>query len=624
MHTVLMRRRTGWFRSLVIRCASCFAIGLTATNATAEGADVAKSLRVAEGFTIEPVAAAPLVEHPVMAAFDDQGRLFVADHAGLNLPTDALLKQLPNKIRMLEDTDHDGRFDRSTVFADKLALPQGVAWYRGALYVASPPGIWRLEDTDGDGVADRREELVKQTGSVGTSGDLRGCFITPTGRIAWCVGRNDDAFPTRDGQPASQGRAARVFSCRPDGSDVEVFCGGGMDKSVEIAFTAEGDTLGTVTSYNPDATRHDALVHFVHGGVYPRKDPCTSEFKRTGPLLPALRLYAAVAPSGLARLEGNAWGDAYRDNFYSTQCDTHKVLRHTLTRQGTTYQVADEDFLVSDHADFHPTDVLQDADGSLLVVDNGSPSAQTAKAQVGGTIYRIRRRDAAPIEDPRGMKIDWDRTSDTEMADLLSDPRPAVVQRAVDFLAARGDAAIGSLATALFESTEYPAREQAVWTLARIGTENAMLLLRQTLADDDAPVRQAAVHAVGDLRDKESILPLIDLVGHDEPPIRREAAAALGRLGQAAAVPALLAALAQPTDRMLEHALIYALIEINNPAATSQGLKHANPQVQRGALIALDQMQPEALTRDQLLPLLQSKDRALKATVEELLAKRPK
>ena len=55
-----------------------------------------------------------------------------------------------------------------------------------------------------------------------------------------------------------------------------------MDNPVEVAFTTEGDTIGTMTFYNPDDARHDALVHFVYGGVYPHKHPCTSEFKRTG------------------------------------------------------------------------------------------------------------------------------------------------------------------------------------------------------------------------------------------------------------------------------------------------------------------------------------------------------
>jgi putative membrane-bound dehydrogenase-like protein len=563
-----------------------------------------------------------------MAGFDDRGRLYVADNAGQNLDFDQLQQQLPNLIRRLEDTNGDGRFDRSTVFADKLTFPQGAAWFRGAVYVASPPYIWRLEDTDDDGVADRRQQLVGTFGSNGNAADIHGCFVTPTGRIAWCDGRHGHEFKDRAGEITSQGLAARVFTCRPDGSDLETFCGGGMDNPVEVAFTPEGDTIGTMTFYNPDDERQDALVHFVWGGVYPRKHPCTSEFKRTGELMPALSKFGVTAPSGLARYDCEAFGPDYRDNLFSAQFNTHKIVRHQLAREKATFRCTDEDFLVSTHPDFHPTDVLVDADGSLLVVDTGGwfrigcPTSQIAKPEIGGAIYRIRRRAATKVDDPRGATIDWAATSDTEAADLLADSRPAVVERAIELLVTRGDGAMGTLATALFDG-ELRLRQNAMWALARIGSENALLLLRQGLSDDDPRGRLAAVKGVGDLRDAGSILPLIAMLETDEPPVRREAATALGRLRRAEAVPAILKALEETADRFEEHALIFALIEIGDRSSTAVGLKATNPAVRRGALIALDQMAADSLTREQLTPLLGADDATLLATVIEILGKHP-
>ena len=93
----------------------------------------AAPIHVPEGFIVEQVAAPPLVEHPMMACFDDHGRLFVAEAAGLNLRADALLKKPPNRIRLLEDTDGDGRFDKSTTFADQMTMPMGAAVVSRAL-----------------------------------------------------------------------------------------------------------------------------------------------------------------------------------------------------------------------------------------------------------------------------------------------------------------------------------------------------------------------------------------------------------------------------------------------------------------------------------------------------------
>src|SRR5437667_10718334 len=86
-------------------------------------ADVPPDITVPRGFVIERIAAPPLVEHPMMACFDDYGRLFVAEAAGLNLKSDDLLKNPPNYITVLEDAQHTGVFDQSHVFADKMTLP---------------------------------------------------------------------------------------------------------------------------------------------------------------------------------------------------------------------------------------------------------------------------------------------------------------------------------------------------------------------------------------------------------------------------------------------------------------------------------------------------------------------
>src|SRR5205085_4602842 len=126
------------------------------------------------GFDIELVAGPPLVDRPITADFDEQGRLYVSDSSGSNEKLEIQLQKKPHRIVRLEDTDGDGKFDRSTVFADKMMFPEGVMWLDGSVYVGAPPSIWKLTDTDGDGVADRREEWYKGKTLGGCANDIHG------------------------------------------------------------------------------------------------------------------------------------------------------------------------------------------------------------------------------------------------------------------------------------------------------------------------------------------------------------------------------------------------------------------------------------------------------------------
>ena len=83
--------------------------------------------------------------------------------------------------------------------------------------------------------------------------------------------------------------------------------------------------------------------------------------------MPVLTHFGPAAPSGLTRYASRVFGDEYRDNFFAALFNLHKVTRHVLEPSGATFTSRDSDFLVSNSRDFHPTDVLEDADGSLLV-----------------------------------------------------------------------------------------------------------------------------------------------------------------------------------------------------------------------------------------------------------------
>ncbi|MBC8353100.1 MAG: HEAT repeat domain-containing protein [Planctomycetes bacterium] len=606
-----------------------FSLCLAATLAVAEETVFTPAeIQVPDGFVVEIAAASPIVKHPMMATFDDRGRLFIAESAGENLRRPDLEEKLPNFVRMIEDTDGDGQFDKSTIFADKMTFPMGALWLDGSLYVASSGGIWRLQDTDDDGVADVREQIVNEFGYSGNAADVHGCFLGPCGRIYWCEGRHGHEFRDDGGHVLSKGKAARIFSCKSDGSDVQVHCGGGMDNPVEIDFTEEGEMLGTVNILYRQ--RGDCLVHWMHGGVYPRFDQpqVVAEFQRTGDLLPPVVNLGHVAVSGTTRYRGTQFGAGFADNFLITEFNTHKVVRAKLTRSGSTFAAEVTDFLSCASGDFHPTDVLEDADGSLLIIDTGGwfrigcPTSQIAKPNILGAIYRIRRSDGKVIDDPRGYDIDWEARP-SKLAKLLDDNRFAVRDRAVRELAQHGATAVASLSK-LASSPSVQSRRNAVWALSRIVLPEATAAIQTRLTDKNPRVRQAAAVSLGVRGDVAVTGDLVSLLGDSDPAVQRDAATALGKLRGPAAAAAILAAVGEEQiDRVLEHALIYALIDMNSSSGTSVGLASENSRVQRAAVTALDQMKDGELQRSQVTSLLNTNDLALQRTAIDVIARHP-
>src|SRR5262249_6334043 len=155
----------------------------------------------------------------------------------------------------------------------------------------------------------------------------------------------------------------------------------------------------------------------------------------------------------------------------------------------------------------------------------------------------------------------------------------------------------------------------AVWALCRIRTPDALTAVRRALLDRDASVRQAAAHVAGLEKDERALATLKVMVVKDEPPLRLKAAEALGRIGKPEGVAALLEALpGSASDRFLEHALVYALLRLNQRKLTLPALGHPSPRVRQAALIALDQMKDGGLTREQVLPLLDTDDPELQQT----------
>jgi putative heme-binding domain-containing protein len=304
----------------------------------------------------------------------------------------------------------------------------------------------------------------------------------------------------------------------------------------------------------------------------------------------------------------------------------HKVTRHVLTPAGATFASKDEDFVVCDSLDFHPTDVIEDADGSLLVIDTGGwyklccPTSQLHKPDVLGAIYRVRRSGAPKVEDPRGLKVDW-KAAPEKLILLLDDPRPAVRWRAVQELAVRGPAALPALRAAITD-LEITGRTLAVWAATRIDHPEARAAVRGAL-EDSVPVACAAMHSVSVWRDREAATNLLWMFKRNNDAFHRVLAEAMGRVGDKRHVMPLLHAAGKTKDPVLFHSLTYAVIEIGDPAATAPALADSDPGVRRAAMIALDQMDGGKLSPDAVTAALSSPDPALRDTAAWIAGRHP-
>jgi putative heme-binding domain-containing protein len=529
--------------------------------------------RVPAGYVIEQVAGeAQGVRFPMFATFDDRGRLFVTISSGGDLYAELQALKRSCHIRVLEDRDGDGTFEKSAVFAENLTMSMGVAWRDGKLYAADPPDLVTLEDTDGDGRADKRTVLLTGFGHQ-DNGSLHGLTFGPDGLLYMTLGQPDGYKLRRPDGTFLEGKSGALIRCRPDGSNPEVLSRG-FENLVEVVFTARGEILGTCNWYQkPEGGIRDAIIHLANGGLYPYVPDVGTPLPVTGDPLPAVTKFPAVALSGLVLYRGEALrehGGATAELF-SAQHNSRKVQRHVITQSGATFASADLDFVTSEHPDFHPSDVLEEADGSLLVIDTGGwyvqhcPTGKIRDSRAPGGIYRVRRKDKQPAPPAR---------------------RPE--DRTASYLA--GAAEIG--------------------------------VLRRAAQGGDVDLAAASARGLGLKGEAGDVARLL---GHADPSVRFAAAEALARCGTREQLPAVWHALAltRPEDRMLEHALINAAHHSAERADLDAALASEHPAVQKAALLLLDQPPRKGVPVEAVVQRLSSSDAGLRAAAAWVMRRHP-
>jgi len=362
-----------------------------------------KSFHVIPGFRIELVAAEPLVRDPVDMAFDADGRLYVAEMIPYAEGNSSQFGSPGGRVSALEDTDNDGRFDKSTVFADKLVWPTGVGCFDGGVFIIAAPDVLYCKDTDGDGRADVRELIV--TGFAlsnpnalpnslrwGLDNRMHGMTSTAGGKlraVRWEQGNDSRKTPPVEAR-------GRDFSFHPRTGQLRLESGGGQfgmtfddwGRKFESSNSAPIEMVmydGRYVARNPYLAAPAPRMRIWTGGM---------SIYRTAPLEPwrVVRTEMRIgqkfsgpiegggkaagyftAACGLMIYKGNAWPKTFRGNALVCEGAGNLLHRMRLGPSGVGFNAhrteQRREFLTSDEIWFRPIQFANSPDGCLHVAD---------------------------------------------------------------------------------------------------------------------------------------------------------------------------------------------------------------------------------------------------------------
>jgi len=369
--------------------------------------DSLREMTVRPGFTVELVAAEPLTMDPVSFAWGPDGKLWVVEMADYPSGMDGD-GEFGGRVRYLEDSDDDGRYDRSTVFLDGLGFPSGVMPWRDGVLVSCAPDIFYAEDSDGDGRSDIRHVLFSGFEEGNQQHRMNGFTW---GLDNWVHGANGDSGGVIRSHPreAMVSIAGRDFRVDPDSGRVEPQTGPSQFGRQRDDW---GNWFGTHNS-NP-------LFHFVLQDHYLRRNPHVatpnpqvnvSVIPGASPVYPTSRTTERFnEPDRANRFTSACGATIYRDELFGPQftgnsfvCEpVHNLVhREVIRATGVTFtsQRADDEqrseFLSSRDSWFRSTMCRTGPDGALWVAD----------------MYRH------VIEHPEWIPTDWQDQLDVRAGD---------------------------------------------------------------------------------------------------------------------------------------------------------------------------------------------------------------
>lgn len=519
-----------------------------------------------------------------------------------------------DRIRRLDDTDGDGKVDRSTIVANGFnrieeGTGAGVLVRGNHIYFTCIPKLWKLTDEDDDGVAEQRVPMSDGYGvRVAFRGhDLHGLMIGPDGRLYFSIGDRGYHVATDDGRLLADPASGAVFRCELDGSGLEVFATG-MRNPQELAFNDVGDLFSV--DNNSDSGDRARIIQILQGGdtgwrmyyqYLPDRGPFNREkiwepFHEEQPayLVPPITNYSD-GPSGLAYYPGTGFGDRLKNRFLL--CD----FRGTPGQSGVrTFQLKPEGAFYALDDDDQPiwsvlaTDVAFAPDGSLMVSDWVSGWDGVGK----GRLYRIvdPHYQQSPIVTQVAELLagDWTSYEAQTLRDNLGHVDRRIRLESQWELARRGDAE-PFLTVARNPQADSIARLHAIWGADHVARKDndqskaVVTALVDVLNDSDANLRAAAAKIMGERSNKSAIVKLRKLLADPSPRVRYFAMFALSDLNddESAAIIVQLLEQNNNKDPAIRHAGVMFLSRMDNLKSVGALANHQSASVRRAAVVAL-------------------------------------
>lgn len=482
----------------------------SSSNAPPRGAGEAPAgFRLPPGLRLDVVAQAPLVASPVAMAFDDRGRLFVAEMR--DYPDRRDVRPHLGRIRQLEDLDGEGTFQGSTVFADDLPWPSALACYDGGLFVATSPDLLYLKDTSGQGNAGERKVVFAGLGDTNSPQAL-------VHSLTWGL---DNRFHA--------GRGVAHATAGPGDVTVQVaddfwFDPRSLTLGSDPGLSQSGlafDTYGR--EFQTDWTRPLRLAVYDHR-YYERNPFFVAAPESSDAAAPAVALFPLAAGKEPARavagsnsassvwmtmargtliyrgmlLPSNYWG-----NVFIADSEARVIHREVLRDNGVEVvatrapEERASEFLSSTDPAFHPTQVVEGPDGALYVAD----------MREGGGAGRIYRIAPANFKPPKPPTLGQSKTYDLVTA--LARPGAWIQSTAARLLFERRDPTAAPLLTNMFQRAKSPGTR--LQSLALLAGLNALEEphLTAALRDPDEHLREYAVRLVETLVRRGEVSPAL-------------------------------------------------------------------------------------------------------------------